>query len=227
MLMTRSKTIVICLLAGFIFFAPGSARAQEPANPDLEQTFSPAKEKKIDQLAAMDIPAVFSALRSAEFLGEEAYLNKAIFTAFNHRSEQAAQFALRHVRSTQAEKSPTGPQDFYIAKKTLQLFPDQALESLLDLYSSGGPKVRKNVIEVSGQMSGEPAIRAMLVNALNDESFCEDEQPESIGEPLRICDVAYNQLVLRYKIKNVQRVIGSIHAIDIRNHNIRILKDML
>jgi hypothetical protein len=76
-------------------------------------------------------------------------------------------------------------------------------------------------------MAGGQSIRELLIDALDDEAFCEDTDPESIGKPLRICDVAYNQLVIRYKIKKVQRVIGSIHAIDMRNQHIRILKDIL
>jgi hypothetical protein len=225
--MTTNKIIAIFLLVGLFIFTPIQGWTQESTGTGSSQTLSPEKEKKIHQLAAMTISEVFSSLRSGEFFDDEEYLNKAISLAFNHRSEQAVQFALGHVRSTQLEKSPTGAQDLYIAKKTLQIFPDQSLESLLDLYSSGGPKVRRNVIEVLGQMDGGQSIRDLLIDALSDESFCEEIQPESVGEPLRICDVAYNQIVIRYKIKNVQRVIGSIHTIDIRNHQIQILKDIL
>ncbi|MCU0598896.1 MAG: hypothetical protein MUE70_06505 [Desulfobacterales bacterium] len=225
--MTGHRAIAICLLVGFMIFKPGPLRAQDPAAQGFDRGFSPEKEKKIDQLQAMEIPAVFASLRSEEFFDEEEYLNSSIYRAFNHRSEQAVQFALGIIRSTRPQEHPTGPQDFYIAKQILQIFSDQSLEKLLDLYGSGGPKVRKNVIEVLGQMSGGQSVRVLLVDALDDRSFCEEEQPESIGEPLRICDVAYNQLVIRYKIKNVPRVIGSIHAIDTRDYNIRILKDRL
>ena len=50
---------------------------------------------------------------------------------------------------------------------------------------------------------------------------------ETVGEPLRICDVAYNQLVLRYNVKGVLRVIGTIHKIDVRNYHIEKLKALL
>jgi hypothetical protein len=225
--MTTNKIIANLLLVGLVVFAHSRVWAQEPAGTGSNQSLSLEKEKKIHQLVAMTIPEVFTILKSSEFFDDEEYLNKAIYTAFNHRSEQAVQFALGYVRSTQLEKSLTGTQDLYIAKQTLQIFPDQSLESLLDLYSSGGPKVRRNVIEVLGQMDGGQSIRDLLIDALDDESFCEAIQPESVGDPLRICDVAYNQIVIRYKIKNVQRVIGSIHTIDMRNHQIQILKDIL
>jgi hypothetical protein len=225
--MTTDKTIAILLLVGLVIFAPNRARTQEPTGTGSSQTLSLENEKKIHQLATMTIPEVFSSLRSEQFLDDEEYLNKAISVAFNHRREQAVEFALGYVRSTQLQKSPTGAQDLYIAKQTLHIFPDQSLESLLDLYSSGGPKVRRNVIEVLGQMDGGQSIRDLLIDALADESFCAEIQPESVGEPLRICDVAYNQIVMRYKIKNVQRVIGGIHTIDMRDHQIQTLKDIL
>ncbi len=224
--MAGNKKIVMCLLAGFIAFAHGLGRGQEPVKPGVDRTFSAAQEQSIDQLTALAIPDVFKRLTSDEFLDEEAYLNKAIYMAFNRRVAQAVEFALGHVRSTEPQQNPTSPEELYIAKKTLQIFQDQALKSLLDLYSSGKPKTRKNVIEALGQMEGESA-REVLIDALDDPSFCEDQQPESVGEPLRICDAAYNQLVIRYKIKNVPRVIGSVHTIDMRNHHIRILKDKL
>lgn len=224
--MRAKKAIAIFLLIGFVVFAPYKTWAHEPTAARSDQALDPAKEEKVQELAGMTIPDVFTSLRDTEFLDEEAYLNKAIYTAFKHRSEQAVQFALGYVRSTELQNSPTGTQDLYIAKQTLQTFPDQSLESLLDLYSSGGPKVRRNVIQVLGQMTGGQSIQDLLINALEDESFCEDRQPESVGDPLRVCDVAYNQLVIRYKIKNVPRVLGSIHSIDMRNHYIRILKDM-
>jgi len=224
--MSAKKTINIFLFAGLIIFAPYKAQTNEPTATGSGQ-LSPAKEKKIQQLALMTIPEVFKSLRYTEFLDEEEYMNKAIYTAFKHRSEQAVQFAMGYVKSIELQKSPTGTQDLYIARQTFQIFPDQSLDSLLDLYSSSGPKVRRNVILVLGQMAGGQSIRDMLINALEDESFCEEMQSESVGDPLRICDVAYNQLVLRYKIKNVPRVIGSIHTIDMRNHYIQTLKDML
>lgn len=225
--MTRNRIIAVSFLGLFIVSASSTAWSQEFKMPGLDRTFSSEKEQQIDQMVAMTVPAVFASLRSAEFFDDEEYLNKAIYKAFNCRSDQAVQFALGYVRSTQIRQSPTGPQDFYIAKQTLQIFPDQSLESLLDFYSSGGPKVRRNVIEVIGQVAGGQSIQEVLIDALDDESFCEETQPESVGEPLRICDVAYNQLVIRYKIKNVPRVIGSIHVIDTRDHHIRILKERL
>ena len=226
-LMTATKIIAICLLVGLMVFTPDRARTQEPAGPGSDRTLSPAKVKKIDQLAAMPIPEVFTILRSPEFLDEEEYLNKAIYTAFNHRSEQAVQFALGYVRSTQLKKIPTGTQDFYIAKQTLQIFPDQSWKACLIYTAAGGPKSEEMSSKCSVKWTADNPSGMYWSTPWTTRPFARAIQPESTGEPLRICDVAYNQIVIRYKIKNVPRVIGSIHAIDMRDHHIQILKDML
>ena len=44
---------------------------------------------------------------------------------------------------------------------------------------------------------------------------------------MRICDVAYNQLVLRYRIKNVLRTIGPIYRPENRDYHISVLKGRL
>lgn len=44
---------------------------------------------------------------------------------------------------------------------------------------------------------------------------------------MRICDLAYNQLVLRYRLKNVLRTIGPVHRIETQDSHIEILKGKL
>ena len=86
---------------------------------------------------------------------------------------------------------------------------------------------KANIIRVSGGVSGGPEIRQLLIQALSDTTFCEEETPDSVGERMRICDVAYNQLVLRYGIRNVLRTISPAHRINNRDYHISILKGML
>ncbi len=47
--------------------------------------------------------------------------------------------------------------------------------------------------------SEEVVVRSILTNALDDKQFCEEELPDSMGDPLRVCDVAYNQIVLHFR----------------------------
>ncbi len=76
-------------------------------------------------------------------------------------------------------------------------------------------------------MAGGDVIRLLLIEALDDDTSCEDRLPETVGEPLRICDVAYNQLVLRYNIKGVLRTIGTVHNLEAREYHIQKLMDLL
>jgi hypothetical protein len=83
-----------------------------------------------------------------------------------------------------------------------------------------GPEIRANVIYIIGDMDGGKAVDALLIEALYDTSVCREATGESLGEPLRICDMAYNQLVIRYSMKNVLRTIGTGHSINVRNYHI-------
>jgi hypothetical protein len=118
--------------------------------------------------------------------------------------------------------------DFYIGKKTLQIFPSESVGSLINLYnSSTDPAVRGNIICVLGTMEGGQNIRNLLIAALDDQTYCEEKHLEMEGKPMRICDEAYNQLVLRYHIEGVLRCIGNAHSMDVRDDNIDTLKGLL
>lgn len=214
------------LVVASLFFAIGFAHAAEPAAPDVSQVFSPEKENKIHQMSGFTVEAVFDSLSSEEFFGEENYMNKAVYVAFSGRRFEAVQHALGYVRSTQILTSAEGSKNLYIAKKTCQIFPDEALEILLDLYFSGASKVRRNILYVIGEMRGGE-IKGVLIDALDDTASCGDVLPESVGEPLRVCDVAYNQLEIRYNVKGVMRCIGTIHKIEVRDYNIEKLKVLI
>jgi len=215
------------LVMASLFLAIGFVYAAEPAAPDVSQVFSSEKENRIQQLSGFTIEAVFDSLSSEEFFGEENYMNKAVYVAFSDRRSEAVQYALGYVRSTQILASAEGSRKLYIAKKTCQIFPDEALETLLDLYFSGSSKIRRNVLYVIGEMRGV-GIKGVLIEALDDTASCGDVLPESVGEPLRVCDVAYNQLVLRYHVTTgVMRSIGTIHKIEARDYNIEKLKDLI
>jgi hypothetical protein len=128
------------------------------------------------------------------------------------------------VRSTRSASENEGARDLYLAKRILQIFSERSMDRLLDLYSSAGPKIRANVIYVIGQMVGGQVPGDLLSEALYDTSICQEVTAETLGEPLRICDVAYNQLVIRYSFDNVLRAIGTGHSIDVRDYHIQALQ---
>jgi HEAT repeat protein len=206
--------------------ALGMAHAVEPKRVDVNQSFSPEKEERINRLIDCSVEQVFLKLKSPEFMSEEEYLNKAIHKAFKDRKDEAVEMAMTHVKSRQILKTEEGPENLYIAKQVLHVFPGVALESLLDLYSGAGPKVRRNVIYVLGEMAGGKAVKDLLVHALDDTATCEEASAETVGDPLRVCDVAYNQLVIRYRVKGVLRTIGTVHNTEVRDHHIRELRKL-
>jgi hypothetical protein len=98
---------------------------------------------------------------------------------------------------------------------------------LVSRYGESGTVTKGNIIQAAGSVAGGQEIRRLLTQALDDSSVYEEENPDAIGSPLRICDLAYNQLVLRYNIRNVLRTISPSHSIKNRDHHIGILKGVL
>jgi hypothetical protein len=117
--------------------------------------------------------------------------------------------------------------DIYIARKIFQVFPEDATKKLTMLYDRGDAITKGNVIMASGSVAGGPTIRNLLIRALDNKIFCEEQTEETLGEPMRVSDVAYNQLVLRYGIKDVLRTIGPSHSIEVRDYHIALLKGIL
>lgn len=218
---------VIHIMIAFWALSTGPVYAKEPEMPNIDMVFSLEKEQRISQLESLSSQAVFNAFNSPEFFEEEEYLNKAIFRAFNFRTDEAIRLALGYVRSVQVGRGTEGARNLYIAKRVFQIFPDEALDDLLDIYDGGGPKVKANVIYALGQMAGGETVKVLLVEALDETNYCQDVTSETLGEPLRVCDTAYNQLVLRYKVKNVLRTIGTSHSIDVRDYYVALIRHQI
>lgn len=222
----RNIALVTFVIIGLNCLSHGFAYAEEPTIPRVDQALAPEKEQRIDQLKNLSLGAVFDTLKSSEFFDQDDYLNRAIFVALNFRVPEAIELALGFARSSQIRTSAEGGRNLYIAKRIIQVFPNEAVDELLDAYTDGGPKIKANIIYIVGQVAGGDAVKALLIEALYDTTICEDVLPETIGEPLRICDLVYNQLVMRYKIKDVMRTIGSVHKIDVRDYHIQIVQEM-
>jgi hypothetical protein len=227
------RLISIALIGAFAFisvlYCP--AEAAEPQRPNIAKSFSPEKESKVQVLISRKTREAFDGLNDVEFLTNRDLTYKAIYSAFNNRRSEALSIAENYLKLSLVEfadgKRTTRVRNFNIAKKIFEVFPDEATPMLINLYSSSDEITRGNIIRASGEVSGGQQIKDMLIKALDDKSFAEDETPEMTGEPLRVCDVAYNQLVLRYKVMNVLRTITEAHDIETRDHHIDILKSLL
>ena len=118
-------------------------------------------------------------------------------------------------------------QAHYVAKQILQVFPKMATRELLKMYKNADSITRGNIIRAAGNVAGGSKIKKLLIRALDDKEFCEYKYLEMEGEPLRVCDVAYNQLVLRYEINDALRTIGTEFRVEVRDYHIDNLKKMV
>ena len=203
----------------------------EPARPETNATLERYKEYEINQLVGEDVGAVFTRLKADTFQNDPALLRKAVLEAFKDRPQQAVRYALGRVASRppskEAEIWNRGASDEAVGRHVLEIFPEVTAEMLPDAFYEGTPFARGNLIRVAGMVAGGESVRALLIDALNDQDFCEPELPEMAGLPMRVCDVAYNQLVLRYQIPDMLRTIGISHGIGTRDYHIDQLKQIL
>ncbi|HUV41005.1 MAG TPA: Ig-like domain-containing protein, partial [Sedimentisphaerales bacterium] len=198
---------------------------------DLTDTNEPQKQEKIEQLKMLSANDAFERLKDSDFLTDKALLKQGISTAFKNTSTQAVTLSLEKlkgpVKQVSQDRVIHRAGDIYIAKKILAAFPQQSVDALLQLYESGDTITKGNVLSAAGALAGNEDIDNMLIEALDDKSSAEDQDAETIGQALRICDIAYNQLVLAGRIKNVLRTIGTSHSIQVRDYHINVLKNRL
>ena len=189
-----------------------------------EAKVDPAKEAKLQTLKNLSREDVFQNLKREDFFYDDDFLKKGIDRAFKNRKEEVVRFAIGHLKTGKKTRDVEEAKNFHVAKKILQMFPDESQGYLAELYSSGDPGMRRNVVHAVAGMPGSDFTRYILMNALEDKSVCEENFPETVGEPLRVCDVAYNLIVLHYQVQNVLRTIGTVHRIEVRDYHIDKLK---
>lgn len=230
MMKRKNNFFVIFLAAGCLLFLIRSAAASEPRRPEVNRTFDMKKEQKIDRISTRSAGEAFEELKDVEFLADEEMLNKAIFKTFVGRKEEGVALSLQKLSLPETEyvngRKVHRTSDIHLARKIAEVFPDESVPALLDLYGKGDATTRGNIVRAVGRVAGETA-RNLLLWALDDKTISDKEDPEVDGPPMRICDLAYNQLVLRYRIKNVLRTIGPLDRIETRDYHINLLKGRL
>ena len=202
-----------------------------PKRPDVQVMLDAGREAKISGLAGLPLQEVFQQLTTAGYQSDQAMMYKAIYRSFHNRKSDALALARNYLSSPLIEmvggRVITRVKEFNVARRIFETFPEESTALLLDLYKQGDATAKGNIIRAAGGIAGGQDIRRLLIRALDDTSFCEEENPDATGERMRICDVAYNQLVLRYSIRNVLRTISPAHRIKTRDYHIAILRDML
>ncbi len=185
----------------------------------------------IKDLANKSVEEAVDSLEEPQYLVNDKRMTETITATFKNKEKEAVENAIAQVQKPAEgltdSNTVTLNSQFTVAKKILQAFPEESIKLLLDTYESGDTTSRQNVINVIGIWAAKPSVREILRKALDDKTVCINENPELVGKPLRICDIAYNQLVLNLKIKNVLRVIGSSMNMETRDYHINILKSKL
>ena len=223
--------ITLIVIMACISFLYSFAVAGEPRRPSINKMFSSQKEARIQALKSLKTAEVLDNLKSSDFMINKDFSYKAIYNAFSDRRAEAISHAMDNLKSTSRQvvngrRIPHG-REFLTAKRILEVFPDEAVPSMRELYHRSDAITRGNILSASGGIAGGPAVKEMLVKALDDKSAAEEETPEMLGEPLRVCDIAYNELVLRYHVRGVLRTICTAHTIKIRDYHINKLKGLL
>jgi len=227
----KRNNFAIILVISFLALLITSVNAEEPQRPDVNKALDSEKEARVIEVISLTPGEAFEQLKSVDFIINQDLLHKAIFETFGHRKKEGINLALRYLTLPQREiingKLVDRTDDHFVAKKILSVFPDESVNKLLKLYKKGDAMVKGNVIRASGKIACGERIKNLLIKALDDKTFCEEEYSEMEGVPLRICDEAYNQLVLRYKIWNVLRAIGNVYTLEDRDYHIGVLKEKL
>jgi hypothetical protein len=229
--MKKIVGIIVIVLALSLSISLGLADGEEPAAFANDRSNARQEAEDIDKMAGRSPREAFDSLKNNYLHNDKKFLVEAVVKAYGQRKKQAVELAISQLslptREMDNGRVISRHDDFYIAKLIIETFPREAADNLLLIYRNDDALTKKNVIRVSGSLIDDQAIKELFIEALDDKTILETEDTELVGEPLRICDEAYNQLVLHYKIKGVLRTIGSGFKIEIRDYHINILKEKL
>jgi len=223
---------IIILMIPFLISSNARGETGEPKRPNVNKVFDAQKEERINELAGLPAREAFERLKALEYRADTSLMYKAVDTAFRSRKSEALMLAQSYTELPLTEvvggrAISSGGENFLVAKRIFETFPEDAAPVLVSLYKQGDAVTRGNVIRAAGNVAGGEEIRNLLIQALDDTSVYEEENPDLSGSPMRICDLAYNELVLRYNVRNVLRTISPAHRLENRDYHIGVLKGML
>ena len=230
--MKRYKKIIILILIVMASLPMNtSGEIKEPPRPNVNKMFDAGKEEGINGLTGLSAQEVFEKLKTAEYLLNTDLAYKAVYKSFVARKQEGLNLAVAYLRSPLKEvvgdRVVSRLRDFTAAKRIFETFPEDAALLLVPLYERSDVIMKGNIIQAIGNVAGGEEIKKLLMRGLDDTSVYEEEDPDALGYPLRVCDLAYNQLVIRYNIRNVLRTISPSHRTETRDYHIGVLKGML
>jgi hypothetical protein len=196
-----------------------------------QQTLSAAEQQKISNLDNLTVPQILDELDDPNITTDENLMNNAISSSLEDKEQTAVDEAINRIKTDELKRTDPNSyrkaRNFYVARKVANYFADVSANKLVDLYKDKDPYVRGRAVKSAGELSDISSVKTMLTKALDDKSNSEDKDAEMEGQPLRVCDVAYNQMVLNENVTGVLRTIGNGLAIEDRDYHIGILKDKL
>lgn len=216
------------LISWIILISFKIAFAIEPVKPNTNLVFDYATEEKMNKIISLPSVDAFEKLKSLDFILNEDIFNNTVYRAFKYRKNEGINLAIKAITKKISKKGVSKIVDHIyeleIAKKIFEVFPEE-YQILVSLYNNGDISTKVNIINISAVNSNIEAKKILLI-ALNDKTIYEDPYEET-DIPMRICDFAYNQIVLRYNIKGIARVLGTIDTIKVRDNYISKLKAKL
>jgi hypothetical protein len=205
------------------------ADAKEPTRPELNIVFSPEKEERLSNLEKLSVGDCFEELKDTVFFIDDDYLNKAAYKCFKKDIDEAIEYAIEYLKQpakTVEGEMVTMNDNHYVAKAVMRVFALESENKLFIAYRNGSAETRAHLLYAMGMMASKKA-KNQLIEALDDKAVYEETYPEMEGEPMRVCDMAYNQLRLRYaeELVDLPRTIANLHRIELRDsyiHEMRI-----
>ena len=229
MIKKRYATIIVGFL--LIFVNAGLVGSKEPNPPNVSKVLSPKKEARILQLEKVSVNHCYEQLKETEFLLDDDFSGKAAYRCFKNRKQVTLRLVMDKLKNapyTLEGENIVYNDDLYVAKIVSKVFSADAEVLISNEYKKSTAQTKANMLMVLGQMSGNRA-RAILTEALNDQSAYEEDYAGMEGIPLRICDMAYNQLRLRYadELVDLPRTIGNPDRIEKRDFYVADMKGRL
>jgi hypothetical protein len=223
---------VLCIGCFLVHSTPSGADQTDGGRVNLSS--DSGHQAALTRLPDMDLKQAFRELENKGSYVNRRPMNEseAVLAAFGHRKREAIDLACHYLRLP-IEENVEGrifsrAEEFHVAKSVLQAFPDVGLERLWELYDSTKDAVtRGNIVLVIGGMKDDQRSWELLLAALENKDVYDGNDPEAVGYPLRVCDLAYNQITANYEINDVLRTIGNAHAIHVRDDHINRLKKQL
>lgn len=222
---------ILAFASGLLALVAGLAIADEPKSGMHRPIPHREKAASLASLADLTIPEVFRELRKPGYLTDRVLSRQAVESALGHRRSEAIDMAADILEEPLIEvidgQWVDRSREFAVARLVIEAFPGEAAPALVSLYRAGDGITRGNIVRVAGGIDGGPSIESMLRHALDDRSAAEEASPDQSGEPMRVCDLAYNQIVHRNNIRKLLRTISPNHNIATRDHHIEVLRGYL